>query len=105
MPNFACGDARRILGLVLTNEGELTERLTHPRYGVPKVYDVRVKGRLTPPDAKKFEAGVWLSEGKTGRSRVRIRRAGPRVSHAVVTLTEGRNREIRRAFAKLDFPV
>lgn len=93
-------------GLVLlTNDGDLTERLTHPRYGVPKVYDVRLKGRLTPEAARKFEAGVWLSDGKTGRSRVRIRRAGPRVSHAVVTLTEGKNREIRRAFAKLEYPV
>ncbi len=93
-------------GLVLlTNDGEMTERLTHPRYRVPKVYDVRVRGRLTPADAKKFEAGVWLSDGKTGRSRVQIRRSGPKVTHIAVTLNEGRNREIRRALAKLGFPA
>lgn len=93
-------------GLVLlTNDGDLTERLTHPRYGVPKVYDVRVKGKLGGADVKKFESGVWLSEGRTGRSRVWIRRRGVRVSHAAVRLTEGKNREIRRAFAKLGFPV
>ncbi len=91
--------------VILTNDGELTHRLTHPSYGVPKTYDVRVKGRLTPEDAAKFEAGVWLSEGRTARSRVQIRRAGPRVTHVAVTLSEGRNREIRRAFAKLDHPV
>ncbi len=93
-------------GLVLlTNDGELTQQLTHPRFGVGKVYDVRLKGRLLPTDAKKFEAGIWLSEGKTGRNRVHIRKAGPKISHAAVTLTEGKNREIRRAFAKLGFPV
>ena len=93
-------------GLVLmTNDGDLTDRLTHPRYGVSKTYDVRVKGRLSEEDARKFEAGVWLSEGRTGRSRVRIRRAGLEVSHIAVTLYEGKNREIRRAFIKLGFPV
>jgi len=60
---------------------------------------------MTPADAKTFEAGVWLSDGKTGRSRVQIRRSGPKVTHIAVTLNEGRNREIRRALAKLGFPV
>jgi 23S rRNA pseudouridine2605 synthase len=93
-------------GLVLmTNDGELTARLTHPRYAVPKTYDVRVKGRLTPEHAREFEAGVWLSEGKTGRSRVAILKPGFEVTHVAVTLHEGRNREIRRAFEKLGFPV
>lgn len=93
-------------GLVLlTDDGDLTERLTHPRFGVPKVYDVRVRGLLRADDARRFEEGVWLSEGRTGRSRVRIRRAGREVTHVAITLTEGRNREIRRAFAKLGFHV
>jgi 23S rRNA pseudouridine2605 synthase len=93
-------------GLVLmTNDGDLTDRLTHPRYGVSKTYDVRVKGRVTEEEARRFEAGVWLSEGRTGRSRVRIRRAGTEVTHVAITLYEGRNREIRRAFGKLGFPV
>jgi pseudouridine synthase len=93
-------------GLVLmTNDGELTARLTHPRYAVPKIYDVRVKGRLAEDDARRFEAGVWLSEGRTGRSRVRIRKAAFEVTHVAVTLHEGKNREIRRAFLKLGFPV
>ena len=91
--------------VILTNDGELTQRLTHPSFGVPKTYDVRVKGRLLPEDAEKFEKGVWLSEGRTARSRVQIRRAGPKVTHVAVTLTEGKNREIRRAFAKLGYPV
>lgn len=91
--------------VLLTDDGELTDRLTHPRFGVPKTYDVRVKGHLTREKADEFEKGVWLSEGRTGQSRVRIRHAGREISHVHVTLTEGKNREIRRAFAKLDFPV
>ena len=89
----------------MTNDGELTARLTHPRFHVPTIYDVRVKGRLTKADAHRYEAGVWLSEGKTGNSRVRIRKSGLQVTHVAVTLHEGRNREIRRAFEKLGFPV
>src|SRR5262245_60476155 len=74
-------------GLVLmTNDGDLTDRLTHPRYGVSKTYDVRVKGRVTEEDARRFEAGVWLSEGRTGKSRVRIRRSGTEVTHVAITL-------------------
>ncbi len=93
-------------GLVLlTNDGDLTQRLTHPSFGVGKTYDVRVKGKLTTEDAKKFEAGVWLSEGRTARSRIQVRRSGPKITHVAVTLTEGKNRELRRAFAKLGFPV
>jgi 23S rRNA pseudouridine2605 synthase len=93
-------------GLVLlTNDGELTAKLTHPRYGVPKVYEVRVKGRFDQESAERLERGVWLSEGRTGRSRVFIEHTGRETSHVRVTLTEGRNREIRRAFAKLGFPV
>lgn len=91
--------------VLLTDDGELTDRLTHPRFGVPKTYDVRVKGHLTRENADEFEKGVWLSEGRTGQSRVRIRHAGREISHVHVTLTEGKNREIRRAFAKLEFPV
>ena len=91
--------------VLLTNDGELTEQLTHPRFRVPKIYDVRVKGRMTGESAREFEQGVWLSDGRTGRSRVRLGRRGPKVSHVSVTLTEGRNRELRRAFAKLGHPV
>lgn len=98
-------DAESVGLVLLTDDGELTEQLTHPRYGVPKTYDVRLKGRIAGEDVRAFESGVWLSDGRTGASRVRIRKTGPRVSHVHVTLTEGRNREIRRVFAKLGFPV
>ena len=78
---------------------------THPRFGVPKTYDLRIRGRIEGNEVKRVESGVWLSDGKTSASRIRIRKRGRQVSHVEVTLTEGRNRELRRMFAKLGHPV
>jgi 23S rRNA pseudouridine2605 synthase len=91
--------------LLLTNDGELTNLLTHPRYEVPKTYDLRVRGEVTPEDVEKVERGVWLSEGRTAPSHMRIRRRGREISHVELILREGRNREIRRIFARLKHPV
>ncbi len=91
--------------LLLTNDGGLTLLLTHPRYGVPKTYDLRIRGEVSPDEIAHVERGVWLSEGRTGPARMRIRRRGRDISHVVVTLTEGRNRELRRIFARLRHPV
>src|SRR5436305_5287448 len=52
--------------LLLTNDGELTNRLTHPRYGVPKTYRAIVDGRVNPTSLKEIEAGVWLADEHTG---------------------------------------
>jgi len=91
--------------LLLTDDGELTNLLTHPRYEVPKTYDLRLRGAVTPEEVRKVERGVWLSEGRTGPARLRIRRRGRNISHVEVTLREGRNRELRRIFARLRHPV
>jgi 23S rRNA pseudouridine2605 synthase len=93
-------------GLILvTNDGELAQLVAHPRHGVEKVYDLSIRGEITPEDVKKIESGIWLSEGKTGPARLRIKRRGKRVSHVLVTIREGRNREIRRMFARINRPV
>jgi pseudouridine synthase len=91
--------------LLLTNDGDLTNLLTHPRYEVPKTYDLRVRGEITPEEVIKVERGVWLSEGRTSQARLRIRRRGRDISHVELTLREGRNREVRRIFARLRHPV
>ena len=91
--------------ILLTDDGELTNLVTHPRYGIPKTYDLRIRGRLEGEDVKRVESGVWLSEGRTGPTRIRIHHRGPMISRVEVTLTEGRNRELRRIFAKLGHPV
>lgn len=91
--------------LLLTDDGELTDLVTHPRYGVAKTYELRIRGRLEGAEVKRVESGVWLSEGKTGPTRIRIRKRGRSMTRVEVTLTEGRNRELRRIFAKIGHPV
>jgi len=91
--------------LLITNDGALTNLLTHPRYEVPKVYDLRVRGEVGPEDVLQVERGIWLSEGRTGPGRLRIRRHGRDISHVQLVLREGKNREVRRIFARLRHPV
>jgi 23S rRNA pseudouridine2605 synthase len=79
--------------ILLTNDGDLAERLTHPRYGVEKVYRVRVTpGRLSPRALRALREGVELDDGVTAPARVR--QAGGGVVEVV--LREGRKRQVRR---------
>jgi 23S rRNA pseudouridine2605 synthase len=97
------GDSR---GLVLmTNDGDLAAKLTHPRNEVAKTYEAEVEGRVTPEDVKKLQGGVWLSEGKTGATEVRVLKANLSHSKIEITLREGRNREVRRMLVKLGHAV
>lgn len=91
--------------LLMTNDGLFAERMTHPRYGVPKVYDVTVRGRIPGEKLDKARGGVWLAEGKTRGARVRIKRRTRDRSYLEVSIREGRNREVRRIFARLGYPV
>jgi 23S rRNA pseudouridine2605 synthase len=92
--------------LLLTNDGELTFRLTHPRYHVPKTYRVVVRGN--PPESilERWRHGISLSGKKTLPAKVR--RLGKRRSSQTVLeviLCEGRNRQIRRVAECLGYPV
>lgn len=91
--------------LVLTNDGDLAQRLAHPSFGVPKTYAVLVRGRPEVEELEKARGGVWLAEGRTGGARIRIERRSRDRTYLKVTLREGRNREIRRVFARLGYPV
>jgi 23S rRNA pseudouridine2605 synthase len=91
--------------LLLTNDGELTNRLTHPRYGVPKTYVVQVAGQPTPDDLTKMRKGVYLSEGKVTVDSVRRKGARGKSTLLEIVLSEGRNREIRRMLARLGHKV
>ncbi len=91
--------------LLLTNDGELSERLTHPRYGVPRVYHVEVRGRVPAEIVAQLRAGVHLSEGKAHASRVALLHTASDSSVLLVTLREGRNRQVRRMLARLGYPV
>jgi 23S rRNA pseudouridine2605 synthase len=91
--------------LLMTNDGELAHRLTHPRYKVPKTYRVSVAGRITPEAIAGLQKGIWLSEGKTRPAKVRVLRRSRSISLMEITIREGKNRQLRRALAKLGFRV
>ena len=97
--------------LLLTNDGELTNQLTHPRYGVAKTYKAIVDGFVTPRVVDELSAGVWLADPKsgkgfkTGRSRVKIVKRGRDKSVLEITIREGRNRMVRRMLAKMGHKV
>ncbi|HEU0024501.1 MAG TPA: pseudouridine synthase [Thermoleophilaceae bacterium] len=79
--------------ILLMNDGELAERLTHPRYGVEKVYRARIApGRLTPRALRALREGVELDDGQTAPARVRQVGAGV----VEIVLREGRKRQVRR---------
>ena len=78
--------------IVLTNDGELANRLTHPRYEVPRTYRVRLRRPPTDADVRRLRQGVELEDGPTAPARVR--RVSPRVLE--LTIREGRNRQVRR---------
>lgn len=91
--------------VILTNDGPLTQRLTHPRYGVPKTYVVQIDGRLSAEEVAKLKRGVHLDGRRTGAAAIKVLRRGRDKSLLQVTLTEGRNREIRRILARLGHKV
>jgi 23S rRNA pseudouridine2605 synthase len=78
--------------LLLTNDGELANHLTHPRYEVPKTYVARLQKPIADRDLARLRKGVQLEDGPTGSAEVR--RLGKR--EIEITLREGRNRQVRR---------
>jgi len=93
-------------GLILvTNDGELANQLTHPRHGVEKTYDVQVAGHPTPEVLAKVRKGVHLAEGFVKAANVRVKSRRKNGTMLEMVLDEGRNREIRRLLAKVGHRV
>jgi len=91
--------------LLLTNDGELAFRLTHPKFGVPKRYHALVTGAVTESEVKRLEEGVELEEGMTAPCQIRIERKGQRETELFVILHEGKKRQIRRIFEMIGHRV
>ena len=91
--------------LLLTNDGELALRLTHPRYGMRKTYHVKVKGVPAPETLARLASGVRLEEGRTAPAEVRVLRSQDGKTWLAITLGEGRKREIRRLCESVGHPV
>ena len=83
--------------IILTNDGELTHRLIHPKFEIEKTYIASVKGDFTYEKQKLLEAGIVLEDGKTAPAKVKILKDGK----IKITIHEGKNREIRRMFKAL----
>ena len=93
-------------GLILvTNDGELADRLTHPRYGVEKVYQVEVAGALDRKELDQLRKGVHLAEGFARVVSARVVRQYKHSTQLEIVLAEGRNREIRRILARVGHKV
>jgi 23S rRNA pseudouridine2605 synthase len=97
-------------GLVLlTNDGELANRLTHPRYEVPKTYRVTFDGILDEPAVERLRSGIRLRETRgyvaTKPAEVRVVRSGRGSTTVEMTIREGRNRQIRRMGDAIGHPV
>ena len=91
--------------LLITNDGELANLLTHPRYGVEKRYLAEVKGRLNSRAIARLVAGTVIAGGIKVRAQVQeMARHGQRTSYRL-TLTEGKNREIKRIFRHYGLPL
>lgn len=91
--------------IILTNDGDLANMLSHPKHEVRKTYFVEVDGYLTDAAIKALESGVWLSFGKTRPVRVQNVRRGRQRSRFEMVLKEGRNREIRRMLVDCNYKV
>jgi len=91
--------------ILLTNDGALSERLTHPKYAVPKVYRVQVAGELTEESVRQLRKGVHLAEGFAKAAHVVIKGRHKQSTILDMTLTEGMNREVRRLLARLGHKV
>lgn len=91
--------------ILLTNDGELANQLTHPRHGVQKTYHVKVQGHPTAETLAQLRKGVRLAEGKAHFVHARIKSRRKNSTILEVVLDEGRNREIRRVLARVDHKV
>ena len=91
--------------MLLTNDGELANRVMHPRYGVEKEYLVEVEGEPTERTARALERGVDLEDGVARAVSARVVDRRPGRGALRVVMVEGRKREVRRMLEALGFPV
>jgi 23S rRNA pseudouridine2605 synthase len=91
--------------LVLTNDGELTQLLTHPSHGVPKAYLAEVDGEPDRSTLRSLQSGVELDDGITAPAGVRLVQRHRGRAAIEITIHEGRNRQVRRMCEAVGHPV
>jgi 23S rRNA pseudouridine2605 synthase len=91
--------------LLLTNDGDLALRLTHPRFGVSKTYLAEVEGSVKDRTVRQIARGVELDDGVTGPAQARLVDRGPGGTLIEISVSEGRNRQVRRMLESVGHPV
>ena len=93
--------------LLLTNDGDLTYKLTHPKHEVDKTYVARVKGKLTPDEIKVFKSGLKIEDYVTAPAKLKVIRYDEKtnVSLLEIKIHEGKNRQVRKMCKAINHPV
>ena len=91
--------------LLLTDDGDLAHRLSHPSFHIPRTYQVKVKGKPTLVEIRRLSQGIHLEDGRTAPCRVGFRKETEENSWLEMVLFEGRNRQVKRMWEKLGYPV
>jgi pseudouridine synthase len=91
--------------LLLTNDGDVANQLSHPSHHIPKTYEVWVKGHPNQTDLQAWRQGVWLDDKLTLPAEVTILTTKSQQTQLKIVLREGRNRQIRRVAEQLGYPV
>lgn len=91
--------------LLFTNDGDLAFRLSHPRFKVKKTYEVVCEGSISPETIARLEKGVELKDGKTAPAKAQLIGQGENFSQVMITIHEGKKRQVRRMFEHVGYPV
>ncbi len=84
--------------LILTNDGELTFKLTHPKNEIPKTYLVKTEKPVSNEELNKIRAGIYIDGVKTKKCNIKLLETNKTGSKLHVTITEGKNRQVRKMF-------
>ena len=91
--------------MILTNDGALANRISHPRYEHTKTYKVTVKGKVSKATVDAWERGIWLDDSRTAACSVTLLQSSKRSTILRLVMTEGRKRQIKRVATTLGHPV
>ncbi|MBI5975339.1 pseudouridine synthase [Staphylococcus canis] len=93
--------------LLLTNDGEFTNLMTHPKYKIPKTYVAKIEGYILREQIKELEKGIRLEDGLTQPAKIKLKNQNKTKNTSLleITITEGRNRQVRRMFEHFGFKV
>lgn len=91
--------------IILTNDGDFANKMTHPRHQMQKVYRAEIMGRLSDSDIESFKRGIVIDDYKTAPAGIQIINSAQDRSVVEVTIHEGKNRQVRNMFEALNHPV